>query len=37
MRSVCVAAKCWVEPDRAPELREAARIHLQLLHGDPLD
>jgi hypothetical protein len=37
MRSVCVAAKCWVEPNRAPEVREAARIHLKLLHGETLD
>ena len=37
MRSVCVAAKCWVEPNRAPEVRDAARIHLKLLHGEPLD
>jgi hypothetical protein len=37
MRSVCVAAKCWVEPSRAPEVREAARVHLKLLRGDSLD
>jgi hypothetical protein len=37
MRSVCVAAKCWVEPDRAPEVRDAAHIHLKLLRGEPLD
>jgi hypothetical protein len=37
MRSVCVAAKCWVAPNRAPAVREAARIHLKLLHGEPLD
>jgi hypothetical protein len=37
MRSVCVAAKCWVEPNRAPEVREAARVHLKLLGGEPLD
>jgi hypothetical protein len=37
MRSVCVAAKCWVEPNRAPEVREAARVHLKLLRGEPLD
>jgi hypothetical protein len=37
MRSVCVAAKCWVDPNRAPEVREAARIHLKLLRGEPLD
>jgi hypothetical protein len=37
MRSVCVAAKCWVAPERAPELREAAHVHLKLLRGQPLD
>jgi hypothetical protein len=37
MRSVCVAAKCWVAPERAPELREAARVHLNLLRGWSLD
>ena len=37
MRSVCVAAKCWVAPERAPELREAAHVHLRLLRGQPLD
>ncbi len=37
MRRVCVAAKCWVAPDRAPELREAAHVHLKLLRGEPLD
>ena len=37
MRSVCVAAKCWVAPDRAPELREAALVHLKLLRGESLD
>lgn len=37
MRSVCVAAKSWVAPERAPELREAARVHLNLLRGRPLD
>ena len=37
MRSACVAAKCWVAPDRATEVREAARIHLRLLRGEPLD
>lgn len=37
MRSVCVAAKCWVSPDRAPEVREAAHVHLELLRGLPLD
>jgi hypothetical protein len=37
MRSVCVAAKCWVAPERAPELREAAHVHLKLLRGQRLD
>jgi hypothetical protein len=37
MRSVCVAAKCWVAPDRALEVREAARVHVKLLRGEPLD
>ena len=37
MRSLCVAAKCWVEPNRAPEVGEAARVHLKLLRGQPLD
>ena len=37
MRSVCVAAKCWVEPNRAREVREAAHVHLKLLRGEPLD
>ena len=37
VRSLCVAAKCWIDPDRAPEVSEAARVHLKLLRGDPLD
>jgi hypothetical protein len=37
MRSVCVAAKCWVAPERAPELREAAHVHLKLLRGEEPD
>lgn len=37
MRSVCVATKCWIEPNRAPEVFEAAHIHLKLLRGDVLD
>jgi Phosphotransferase enzyme family len=37
MRSVCVAAKCWVEPNRAPEVQSAAHVHLRLLRGEPLD
>jgi Phosphotransferase enzyme family len=36
MRSACVAAKCWVAPERAPELRDAALVHLQLLRGQQL-
>ncbi|MGH3608442.1 MAG: phosphotransferase, partial [Pseudonocardiaceae bacterium] len=37
MRSVCVAAKCWVAPERAPELREAGYVHLKLLRGQRVD
>ena len=37
MRNVCVAAKCWVAPERDPELREAADVHLKLLRGQPVD
>jgi Phosphotransferase enzyme family len=37
MRSVCVAAKCWAATDRAPEVREAARVHLKLLRGERLN
>jgi len=37
MRSACVAAKCWVAPERAPEVREAANVHLMLLRGQRLD
>jgi hypothetical protein len=37
MRSACVAAKCWTEPHRAPEVFEAAHVHLKLLRGEPLD
>ncbi len=37
MRSVCVAAKCWVSPDRSPEVREAAEVHLNLLRGQQPD
>jgi Phosphotransferase enzyme family len=37
MRSVCVAAKCWVEPNRAHEVQAAAHVHLKLLRGEPLD
>ena len=37
MRSACVAAKCWTEPTRAPEVFEAAHVHLKLLRDEPLD
>jgi hypothetical protein len=37
MRSLCVAAKCWVDPNRAPEVFEAAHVHLKLLRSEPLD
>jgi Phosphotransferase enzyme family len=37
MRSVCVAAKCWIDPTRAPEVHAAAHVHLKLLRGEPLD
>jgi len=33
LRSSCVAAWCWRNPDRAPELREAAEFHLERLHA----
>jgi aminoglycoside phosphotransferase (APT) family kinase protein len=35
LRSLCVAVWCWMNPDRAPELREAAEHHLHRLqaHG----
>jgi hypothetical protein len=33
MRSACVAAKCWVDPDRAPAVREAAHVHLRRLRS----
>lgn len=33
MRSVCVASKCSVAPERAPQLLEAADVHLKLLRG----
>lgn len=36
VRSLCVAVKCWIEPDRAPELGEAADVHLRLLRGERL-
>jgi hypothetical protein len=37
MRSLCVAAKCWVAPERAPQLREAAHVHLNILRGQHID
>jgi len=37
MRSLCVAVKCWLDPDRAPEVGEAAAIHLRLLRGEPVE
>jgi hypothetical protein len=36
MRSLCVAVKCWIQPDRAPEVFEAAHVHLRLLRGEPV-
>lgn len=30
-RSLCVAAWCWMQPERAPEVEEAARFHLSRL------
>lgn len=37
MRSLCVAVKCWIDPGRAPEVAEAAVVHLRLLRGEALD
>jgi hypothetical protein len=37
MRSLCVAVKCWIDPERAPEVGEAAGVHLRRLRGQPLD
>ncbi len=34
LRSLCVAVWCSMNPDRAPELREAAEHHLQRLRAD---
>ncbi len=31
MRSLCVAVWCWVDPDRAPVLRQAGTYHLSFL------
>lgn len=33
LRSFCVAVWCWTNPDRAPELRQAAEHHLQRLRA----
>jgi hypothetical protein len=33
LKSFCVAVWCWSEPDRAPEVREAAEYHLGRLRG----
>jgi len=37
MRSLCVAVKCWIDPERASEVGEAAVVHLRLLRGEPLE
>jgi len=37
MQSLCVTVKCWLDPDRAPEVREAAIVHVRLLRGEPVD
>jgi hypothetical protein len=37
MRSLCVAVKCWLDPDRAPEVGEAAIVHLRLLRGETIE
>lgn len=37
MRSLCVAVKCWIDPERAPEVGEAAVVHLRLLRGEPFE
>jgi Phosphotransferase enzyme family len=37
MRSLCVAVKCWLDPDRAPEVKEAAVVHLRLLRGESVE
>jgi hypothetical protein len=34
MRSLCVATWCWLDPDRAPVLRDAGTYHLSLLKED---
>ena len=37
MRSLCVAVKCWIDPERTPEVGEAAVVHLRLLRGEQVD
>jgi len=32
-RSLCVAAWCWMQPERAPEVEEAAHFHLSRLRN----
>jgi hypothetical protein len=32
-RSLCVAAWCWMHPERAPEVKEAAHFHLNVLRN----
>jgi Phosphotransferase enzyme family len=32
-KSLCVAVWCWRQPDRAPEVGEAAHVHLRLLRA----
>ena len=32
-KSFCVAVWCWSQPDRAPEVQEAAEYHLRRLHS----
>jgi hypothetical protein len=36
LRSLLVAGVCWAQPSRAPEVDEAAQVHLRILH-DALD
>jgi Phosphotransferase enzyme family len=36
-RSLCVAAWCWTQPERAPEVKEAAHFHLNLLRRSDVD
>jgi hypothetical protein len=32
LRSLLVAGLCWAQPSRAPEVDEAAHVHLRILH-----